>query len=150
MLKGELRDLVAGTKSSRPWGVEIAIAEVKSIIFSHELSVAILRVPEATLQAKATVIEAEAQRKKLELEGRGEGAKERETLKGRTTGLKKMMAQLNLEGPAVLGAETARAVTQNPGQKTVVIGTDGFKELIGIAKAAGSVLKDTEEKGGVS
>jgi len=150
LLKSELRDLVADTKSSRPWGIEIAIAEVKSIIFSHELSVAILKVPEATLEAKATIIEAEAQRKKLELEGKGEGAKERETLKGRTTGLKKMMTELELKGPAVLGAETARAITQNPGQKTVVVGASGFKELIGIADAAGSVMKNTEEKGGAS
>jgi len=148
-LEKALRDMVAGEGvEDRPWGAQLANAQIKLISFSHGLNKEIEKVPEAKLERQATILKAEGEKEKRRLEGEGAGQAERALLKGRTGGLLAMKKALELPPEAVIGAETARAVTSNPGQKTVVVGTDGFKEIIGVAKAAGSVLREAEQKGG--
>jgi len=65
-------------------------------------------------------------------------------LDGRTAGLKTMKDDLGLAPDLVLSAETARAITQNPGQKTVIVGPKGFSDLIGIATGIEKTLKDDD------
>ena len=51
-----------------------------------------------------------------------------------------MMEDLHLKGNEVLGAETARGITNNPGQKTIIVGADGFGKITAVA---GSILKES-------
>ncbi len=117
------------------WGIELEDVQVKVINFNRSLNTAIASVPIANLT-----------REKDRLEGEGLGAKEKATLFGRTEGLKQMANELQIHGSAALGAETARVITQNPGQKTIVIGSSGFSELVGIASAIGESFKKEEKK----
>lgn len=141
-LKKEIDDLV------EDWGIEVETAQIKAINFHHALNKAISGLPEARFQAKAVVEKAEGEKKKRILEGEGTGNAEKAVLSGRTAGLKKMAEELAIDASIVLGAETARAITENPGQKTIVVGANGFKEIIGIATAIGQAVKlEKNEKG---
>lgn len=124
------------------WGIHTETAQIKQINFHHALNDSISSVPEAEFKAKATVKTAEAEKKKRALEGQGSGDAEKAILDGRTAGLKTMKNDLGLTSDLVLSAETARAITQNPGQKTVIVGTKGFADLIGIATGIEKTLKN--------
>lgn len=123
------------------WGIELVNAQVKAINLHHDLNVAIASIPEETAKARAKVITAEGEKQKLTLEGEGRGAAEQAELGGRTNGFKEMADKLSVPSAAVIGAETARAITSNPGQKTVVVGAGGLKELVGVATAVSETLK---------
>lgn len=126
--------------TTESWGIKIENAVVKSINLSHELNLELQKIAEAR-----------AKKRRDKLEGEGAGAKEQATLAGRTAGLKKMQDDLGISSHAVLAAETARAITSNPGQKTVIVGAAGFQELLGVVAAAGETLKTVkDEKGGVA
>ena len=56
-----------------------------------------------------------------------------------------MSAELNISGNAVLAAETARGVTNNPGQKTIIAGSGGFKDLAVIGAVLGETLTNGKE-----
>lgn len=132
---GTIDQLVAG------WGVELESLRVKPFGFSHKLNSAVAAVPIATQEKKSTIIKAEAKKQELVLDGKGRGAAEQSVIKGRTAGLKHMAETLGVGSLTVLNADTARVVTQNPGQKTVVLGSGGFADLMGIATAVGETLK---------
>ena len=127
------------------WGINLKSSKIKPINFSHTLNTAILEVPEATVKAKAAIIIAEGEKRKRTLEGEGAGAAEKAVLDGRTAGLKNMSAELNISGNAVLAAETARGVTNNPGQKTIIAGSGGFKDLAVIGAVLGETLTNGKE-----
>ncbi len=132
--------------ATNEWGVSIRSAKIKAINFNHELNESIIGIAQAHVKAKAAIITAEGEKKKRLLEGEGAGLAEKAVLDGRTDGLKKMMTNLGLKGSEVLGAETARGITNNPGQKTIIVGADGFGKL---AAVAGTVLEETlNRKGG--
>jgi len=116
------------------WGIELDSAQLKSINLSHELNTAVLKMSEAS-----------AKKRSRHLEGEGEGGYEREHLKGRASGISDMAKKLGVSANVVLGAETARAITENPGQKTIIPGTGGFKDLITVAAAVGETLKAAGE-----
>ncbi len=131
---------VAGTAGkTETWGVDIESVKIR-INLSRELNTAIQEIANKTAQGKAAVIEAEALKIVVILAGEAAGAAEKAVLDGRTAGLKKMMDDLGLKGPEVLGAETARGITNNPGQKTIIVGAEGFGKL---AAVAGTVLEET-------
>lgn len=125
------------------WGITIESAKIKVINFSHDLNKAIQTIAEKTATGKAHTIEAEGLKKAAILAGEGAGGEEEATLKGRTAGLLYMASQLNVGGSAVLAAETARGITNNPGQKTIIAGSSGFADLATI----GTVLGETLAKG---
>jgi regulator of protease activity HflC (stomatin/prohibitin superfamily) len=137
-LKRSIDDRVEG------WGIELKSAKIKGINFDHALNTAILGVPKATVNAKATVITAEARKRQLELEGAGAGNAEKAILDGRTAGLKKMATELGIDGKAVLAAETARGITSNPGQKTIIAGSGGFSDLAIVGAVLGETLQKKE------
>lgn len=127
------------------WGINLKSSKIKPINFSHTLNTAILEVPEATVKAKAAIIIAEGEKRKRTLEGQGAGAAEKAVLDGRTAGLKNMMEKLDIKGHAVLAAETARGVTNNPGQKTIIAGSGGFSDLAVIGTVLGETLTNGME-----
>ncbi len=133
---------VAIEKATSEWGVSIKSAKIKAINFNHELNESIIGIAQAHVKARAAIITAEGEKEKRRLEGEGAGAAEKAVLAGRTEGLKKMMDDLGLEGHEVLGAETARGITSNPGQKTIIIGKGGIGELAAIA---GAVFEETKK-----
>lgn len=128
------------------WGINLKSSKIKPINFSHTLNTAILEVPEATVKAKAAIIIAEGEKRKRTLEGEGAGAAEKAVLDGRTAGLKNMMIELDIKGHVVLAAETARGVTNNPGQKTIIAGASGFKDLAVIGTVLGETLTNGREE----
>jgi len=128
------------------WGINAETAQVKAINFHHDLNKSIASLPEARFQAKAAIETAEGEKKKLSLEGEGKGNAEKSVLLGRAEGLKRMAEELKLDSQTILNAETARAITQNPGQKTIVVGTDGLKEIIGMAAAIGGEATGKKEE----
>ena len=137
-LKKAIDDRVDG------WGIELKSAKIKAINFNHELNTAILGVPQATVNAKAAIITAEARKRELELEGEGMGAAEKAILDGRTAGMKNMTSELGLSGGAILAAETARGITNNPGQKTIIAGSGGFSDLAMVGSVLGETLQKKE------
>ncbi len=121
-------------KLVQKWGIKVETVQIKLINFHHDLNQAIASVPEAEFTAK-----------KRRLDGEGEGAFEKAILDGRTAGLLVMKKELGLDGGIILSAETARAITNNPGQKTVITGVKGFADLIGIATAIEKTIKKESE-----
>ncbi len=120
-------------KLVQSWGIEIENAQIKAINFSQTLNAAVQDVVVKEREKQAAI-----------LEGQGLGGKEEAVLKGRTDGLKKMMDDLKVEGEAVLGAETARAIAgegDKSSQRTIIAGSGGFVDLIGAAAAIGESLR---------
>lgn len=136
---GDLKTAIDALVES--WGINVETAQIKTINFHHNLNKEIGGVAEAGFKKKSTITIAEAEKRKRQLEGEGAGEAEKAVLTGRTAGLTAMAEELEISPEIVLGAETARAITNNPGQKTVVVGADGFKELIGAATAIGESMK---------
>lgn len=112
------------------WGADFKNANIKAIQFTHSLNGSISSVSAAEFVAKAK-----------KLEGQGEGEREKGILDGRSKGLKKMMEDLEVSGDTVLGAETARGITSNPGQKTIIAGSKGFTDLAGVVAGLGETVK---------
>ncbi|MBI4692247.1 MAG: hypothetical protein HY773_02290 [Candidatus Terrybacteria bacterium] len=131
-------------KSNR--SMDIVTVLLRPFIYSHELNEDLQKAAQERAKKQATITAAQAKKEKDTIEGKGEGAKEKAILGGRTAGLMNMAKELGISPTAVLGAETARAITDNPGQKTVIIGQKGFSDLVGVAAAVQETL--TEKKGG--
>lgn len=119
-------------------GVHVVTALIKGFGLSHDLNRALQAHAEATGQASATVTAAEAERTRLAFEGEGRGQAARATtageIEGRTDGLVEMAKRLGIDGSEVLAAETARGIASGQGS-TVIVGTEGFTDLIGLARA---------------
>lgn len=137
------RDLQDAVKT---WGITIESAKVKVINFSHDLNKAIQMIAEKTARGKALTIAAEGFKRAKILKGEGAGLAEKAVLDGRTAGLKHMMTELDIKGHAVLAAETARGVTNNPGQKTIIAGSGGFSDLAVIGTVLGETLMNGREE----
>lgn len=130
----------------KTWGISLESARVKVINFSRELNKAVQTIAEETANGRAGVIKAEGLKKSAILTGEGAGEAEKAVLDGRTAGLKKMTEELGLSSEIILGAETARNITNNPGQKTIIAGLGGFKEIMAIGTALGETLKKGGDK----
>lgn len=131
---------------SSKWGIDLEGTAVKPFEFNRSLNKDITGVAQATFNAVSTVRTAEAARKAAILAGEGaaKAAKDLEqgTLEGRAAGLAKVGETLEKEGGReALAAEVARSLGASG--NTIVVGTEGLKELIGLATAA---RKDTKTK----
>lgn len=131
-------------RSIGTWGITLESAKIKVINFSRSLNKAIQTIAENTAKGKAAIIEAEGLKKAAILDGEGKGAAEKAILDGRTGGLKKMKDDLGLPSEAIIGAETARAITNNPGQKTIIAGSGGFRDLAIVGAVLGETLHRKE------
>jgi len=120
-------------KLVQSWGIEIENAQIKAINFTHTINDAVQNVVVQERKKRANI-----------LEGEGLGGKEQAILDGRTNGLKKMMVDLSVKGEVVLGAETARAIAgegDKSSQRTIIAGSGGFVDLIGVATTIGESLQ---------
>ncbi|MFZ2983624.1 MAG: SPFH domain-containing protein [Minisyncoccia bacterium] len=118
------------------WGVDIVNAEIKAINFSRELNAAVQNVVEKERKKAADI-----------LEGQGLGGREQAILDGRTNGFKKMKDDLGVDGAAVIGAETARAIAgegDKSSQRTIIAGSGGFVDLVGTAAAIAKSFSEKE------
>lgn len=127
------------------WGIDLKSTEIKAINYSHTYNEKILDIPKARINAQASIIAAKANKEALTREGEGKGAAEKAILNGRTAGLEDMKVKLSLKGSEVLAAETARGITNNPGQKTVVAGAGGFRDLAMVGSVLGDALSTGKE-----
>lgn len=140
-LKDAISERVGENGSDDWWGIEIVKAEIKLINFSHTLNEAVQSIAEEVAKKKAGIIQAEGEKQKKILKGEGDGAAEKSLLDGRTAGLKNMVDKLGVSGSEALGAETARGITNNPGQKTIVAGSGGFADLATVGAVIGNSIK---------
>lgn len=124
------------------WGVYVEAVKVKGINIDRALNTAMIEVPRAKETARAAVIAGKAGKTTTKLAGEGKGLAEKAVLDGRTAGLKKMMEDLGISGDAVLAAETARGITENPGQKTIIAGSQGFSDLAKVGAILGEAFKE--------
>lgn len=123
------------------WGIELESARVKVINLSHDLNRAIQSIAENTARGKSEVIKAEAAKQAAIRDGEGKGIAAKNILTGRTDGLQDMAARLKVSGSGVLAAETARGITENPGQKTFIAGSGGFRDIVVAANVLGETLQ---------
>lgn len=132
---------------SRDWGAKLETVQVKYINLSHGLNDSIDDAAQAPFRKRQVIIAAEGEKEKRILEGVGEAKasreKEKQTLEGRAAGIKRLANDLEVTGSEALSSEVARTIGE--GGNTVVVGTDGFKEVAGIAAAFGRKKKPVTE-----
>lgn len=112
------------------WGVEMIDASIKLLGFSRSLNTAIQSVSVSKASKQSTILDAEAEERKLTLHGQGTANAVKAELDARTDGMKKMSDDLKVDGKDIVGAETARRIGESPSTK-IVLGTQGLSELIG-------------------
>ncbi len=130
------------------WGITLESASIKEIAFSHGLNEQIQKMAEAAAEGRALAEKSKGERTRLRCEGEGDAAAELARLKARTEGLSGMKDGLGIPAEVVVGSETARAITNNPGQKTLIVGTQGITDLIGVAAAVGEGIASDSKKNG--
>jgi hypothetical protein len=132
----------------RSWGIDVQAAYVKLIHTDHGINIAISEAAQAPFQKSKIIIDAEGERAKRELEGKGTGSAVRDlaqgTLVGRAEGLKEISVKLEISGEEAQAAEVARSMGENG--NTYIAGLDGFGQLGAIAAATlGKNKKDKSE-----
>lgn len=141
LIQGEVKEMVEGG------GIKIKTILLRPFVYSHELNDEILKKAKALVGKAATIINAEAQKKKDKLEGEGKGLAEKAVLNGRTQGLAKMAKKLRVSSETVIAAETARIIG-SPTDRTIIAGSGGFADLLSAAAAISQTFipKKKEEK----
>lgn len=126
--------------NTKCWGVDVQAAYVKHIYISKGINTAIMLKAQAPFERDTVIITSEGERKKLINEGQGnaQAAKdlEQQTLAGRGAGYRQVAKDIaaTKHGVDVQAAETARALGASG--NAILVGADGVKEIISIAKAA--------------
>jgi len=143
-------DLRVGAKGDRrSWGVDVQAAFVKLIHTDHGINIAISEAAQSPFKKSKTIITAEGERQKRELEGKGDAVAARELeqrkLEGRAKGLKKLAHEIQVTGSEAQAAEVARVIGESG--NTVVLGGEGFGQLGGLVAATlGNNKKAPKEK----
>jgi hypothetical protein len=98
----------------------------------HTVAESLAKVPGARAEAQAAI-----------LIGEGQGGADKARFTGRGAGLKQMAKDLDVDGAAVLGAETARdmAGTINKNADTIVLGGGAMGDFIAAAKVAAGAFQ---------
>jgi regulator of protease activity HflC (stomatin/prohibitin superfamily) len=139
--------LVDDTGHSSEWGIDLEGTAVKPFEFNRKLNSAITGVAQAAFDAATTLRTAEAAKQAGILAGQATASAARDleqaTLEGRAAGLSRIGEVMKTEeGRAAQGAEVARAVAD--GGNTIVVGTSGITDIIGLAAAAAKATKKKE------
>ena len=132
---------------STEWGIDLEGSAVKPFEFNRKLNSAITGVAQAAFDAATTLRTAEAAKQAGILAGQSAASAARDleqaTLEGRAAGLAKISEVLKTdEGKAAQAAEVARAVAD--GGNTIVVGTSGITDILGLAAAAAKATKKRE------
>ena len=121
--------------STRSWGVRVADARVKQFVLAHNLNQAIQNRAASVADKQTTITNAEAAKQKSTLEGEGFANAVKAELDARTGGLHNMATTLGVASEAVLASEAARNIASGP-NNTVIVGTQGVTDLLGVVAAA--------------
>lgn len=130
------------------WGIDLVSISLKPFGYSHKLNEAVLEVPKAQREKEAQIIRAEGTKEATALVGQGKGAARKAEIDGETEGLENQVQKLKIDGSAVLAAQTARDITSNPGQTTIIAGSGGFSDLATVGTVLGRTLN--QQKGATS
>lgn len=112
------------------WGIEIEGAFLKMIPLHHTLNDAIALASEAEFKGRG---EKEMIIKIGEGNARAAKEMEKQTQEGRAAGLKKLAAELGIEGEVAINQFVAGQLAS--GEGTIILGTDGLSQLAGVAAA---------------
>lgn len=132
----ELDNLIR--KKTDSWGIQLIDASIKLIGLSRSLNTSIQAIAQSKAAKQSAIITAEGEEQKLTLEGQGRANAVQAEIDARTKGMKKMAGDLDVDEELIVGAEMARAIGQSPSEK-IIIGTQGFTELVGIGKAIAGI-----------
>jgi regulator of protease activity HflC (stomatin/prohibitin superfamily) len=154
-IQAEKRKAADGTElnhsdgHSEEWGIDLEGSFIKSITFNRSVNQAIALAIQNVFNAQAAVNLAVGERQQTILKGEGAAQAasdlERKTLEGRAAGLEAIKKVASTQaGRAAIGAEVAREVAQ--GGNTIVVGTDGVTQILGVAAAAAKGMKGTDQK----
>ena len=121
--------------STRSWGVRIVDARVKQFALAKNLNKAIQERAASVANKQTTITNAEATRTATTLQGEGVANAIRAEIDARTGGLSNMATTLGVASEAVLASEVARNIASGP-NNTVIVGTQGVTDLLGIVAAA--------------
>lgn len=116
---------------TKNWGIEVVRANLTQINPSHELAKAMRDRAEAEFTAQNTVIAGEADRKASKARTLG-------PIEAKTEGLGELMDRLKVSGDAVLASDTLERTIPD---KTIIVGTQGITDLLGLVKAGQAALK---------
>lgn len=140
LLRRAVERRVSGKEADRSdgWGIDIEGAYLKPISFNHSLNSEIADVVEAIYRKESTITDAEGERKKRELEGKGAGVAARELAhrerEGKAKGYAAIAKATGLSGPEVVQLEAAEAVGKAP-SNTIFAGETGVGSLAALAGA---------------
>lgn len=130
----EIEDLV------KKWGVEVQTVRVKEIDVGHTVNTALRDIIASTLKKTSTIVDAEAEKQRRELEGMGLAKAKEVLLEAEAIGYKKIAEELKLkESELVLIAETVKTLTEKS-QYTLLAGSGGIADLFGVIGAIKNVL----------
>lgn len=113
------------------WGITICEVNILNITPSHAVNIALGRIPEAKANAQATGLTADAERNRLIKEGEGRAQARHLELAAEGTGLAEAAQALGMSGTDYRTTQVAEKL----GDKTIILGTDGFKEAFRIGTA---------------
>jgi len=133
---------------STDWGIDLEGSAIKPIQFHRDLNVSIASITIAVNEKRKTILDAEAAKQNLILRGEGTAnaayTLEKKTLEGRAEGLIAVAkVAASQSGQTAIGAEVAREVAR--GGNTIVVGTGGMEQILGLAAAANAATKKPRE-----
>lgn len=117
------------------WGVHLMEAEITKLNPGHDFNEAIQARGRAKAERDAVILRAEGKKRELILEGEGAATARRNFLEAEAKGYAKIAKEVQTEaGQIAISAETAGKLAA--AGNTVVVGTDGVRDLIGLVTAA--------------
>lgn len=120
------------------WGIQLTEAGVTKINPGHEFNEKIQDRGQALADRDAMILRAEGEKQKRVLEGEGNAAARQKFLEAEAKGYAKIAEQAKTEaGQIAISAEVAGKLAASG--NTIVVGTDGVKDLIGIVAAGKKV-----------
>lgn len=127
-------------KTVMSWGIQLAEAGVTKINPGHEFNEKIQDRGQALADRDAMILRAEGEKQKRVLEGEGAATARLKLLEAEAKGQAKIAEVAKTEeGKIAISAEVAGKLAASG--NTIVVGTDGVKDLIGIVAAGKKVTK---------
>lgn len=115
------------------WGIMVCEVNILNITPSHEVNIALGRIPEAKANSQATGINADAEKNRLikEAEGRAKARELELTAEGK--GLKAAADELGMSGADYRASEIAEKLAGS--DNAIIVGVDGFAQALALGKA---------------
>jgi|GEM_PF-5243627 len=131
--------------NSKPWGLHFEDAWLKPFLFGHGLHKSMALLVESKFKKEATIIDAEADKQKVVLSGEATSSVIKNEADALTGALLKRKADLKVDSELVYVGEVAEKIAEG---NTVLLGTNGFKEVLGLSKVIADTMKDKKKQKG--